>query len=146
MPPSGLFCLTLPDEIDDHHALDKASRCRESPCCATARLLRVALRGRQSRQQRFWDRDHAPEHRILRSTKHAGKNLAPKWRALFEETRKACVRDIAAVAISHRTVRLRALQRMADRAEEKGDASLLMKLLEQAAREVGNAFVGRHNH
>ncbi|MQX92772.1 DUF2280 domain-containing protein [Sinorhizobium meliloti] len=33
----------------------------------------------------------------------------------FEETRKTFLEDTATIAISHRAVRLRALQRMADR-------------------------------
>ncbi|TPI54734.1 DUF2280 domain-containing protein [Mesorhizobium sp. B3-1-7] len=76
-------------------------------------------------------------------TKHAGRNLAPKWRTLFEKTRETFIRDLTSIAVSHRTVRLRALQRMADKAEERGDGYLLLKLLEQAAREVGGMFTGR---
>ncbi|MQW05375.1 DUF2280 domain-containing protein [Sinorhizobium meliloti] len=41
--------------------------------------------------------------------KKAGSGLAPKWKVLFEETRKTFLEDTATIAISHRAVRLRAL-------------------------------------
>ncbi|MCA0947366.1 DUF2280 domain-containing protein [Salipiger pacificus] len=52
-------------------------------------------------------------------TKRSGAKLAKKWRALFHETRKAFLEDTSAIGISHRAVRLRALQRMADKAESQ---------------------------
>ena len=42
-------------------------------------------------------------------TKRAGKDLAPKWCAIFEETRVAFLEDTSKIGISHRAVRLRAL-------------------------------------
>ncbi|RUX08218.1 MAG: DUF2280 domain-containing protein [Mesorhizobium sp.] len=76
-------------------------------------------------------------------TKKAGSGLALKWRSLFEETRKTFLEDTASIAISHRAVRLRALQRMADKAENMGNMSLAAQLHKQAAEEVGNAFTNR---
>ncbi|WP_457586152.1 DUF2280 domain-containing protein [Ensifer canadensis] len=76
-------------------------------------------------------------------TKKAGSNLAEKWRALFEETRKTFLEDTATIAISHRAVRLRALQRMAEKAENSGNMVLASSLLKQAAEEVGNAYTNR---
>lgn len=76
-------------------------------------------------------------------TKKAGSNLAEKWRLLFVETRKTFLEDTAAIAISHRAVRLRALQRMADKAEDRGNMVLAASLLEQAAKEVGDSFTNR---
>lgn len=73
-------------------------------------------------------------------TKRAGRKLAMKWRVLFEATRKAFLEDQTAVAVSHRVVRLRALQRMADKAETMGNIALAAQLLEQAAKETGNAY------
>ncbi|MDK4720120.1 DUF2280 domain-containing protein [Rhizobium sp. CNPSo 3968] len=75
--------------------------------------------------------------------KKAASGLAPKWRALFEETRKTFLEDTASIAISHRTVRLRALQRMADKAETQGNMVLASSLLKQAAEEVGGAYTNR---
>jgi hypothetical protein len=76
-------------------------------------------------------------------TKKAGSNLAEKWRLLFEETRKTFLEDTASIAISHRAVRLRALQRMAEKAESQGNMVLASSLLKQAAEEVGGAYTNR---
>jgi hypothetical protein len=75
--------------------------------------------------------------------KKAATGLAPKWRALFEETRKTFLEDTATIAISHRAVRLRALQRMADKAETSGNMVLASSLLKQAAEEVGGSYTNR---
>jgi hypothetical protein len=76
-------------------------------------------------------------------TKKAGKNLAERWKALFEETRRTFLEDTASIAISHRAVRLRALQRMADKAEGQGNMVLASSLLKQAAEEVGGSYTNR---
>lgn len=76
-------------------------------------------------------------------TKRAGRALSQRWRALFDATRKEFLEDTSKIAISHRSVRLRALQRMADKAEERGNAPLAAQLLEQAAKECGNAYTNR---
>lgn len=76
-------------------------------------------------------------------TKKAGKNLALRWTAVFEETRKTFLEDTASIAISHRAVRLRALQRMADKAETSGNMVLASSLLKQAAEEVGGSYTNR---
>ncbi len=76
-------------------------------------------------------------------TKKAGRNLAAKWNALFVETRKTFLEDTASIAISHRAVRLRALQRMADKAENSGNMVLASSLLKQAAEEVGGSYTNR---
>lgn len=76
-------------------------------------------------------------------TKVAGTKLSKKWTALFEETRKVFLEDTAGIAISHRAVRLRALQRMAEKAEGQGNLVLAKELLKQAAEEVGNVYSNR---
>ncbi|MFG1260044.1 DUF2280 domain-containing protein [Xanthobacter flavus] len=76
-------------------------------------------------------------------TKRAGRNLSKRWRALFEETRKAFLEDTSKIAISHRAVRLRALQRMAEKAESMGNMALAAQLHEQAAKECGDAYTNR---
>lgn len=76
-------------------------------------------------------------------TKKAGSGLSVKWKALFEETRKTFLEDTATIAISHRAVRLRALQRMSEKAETQGNMVLAASLLEQAAKEVGDSFTNR---
>lgn len=76
-------------------------------------------------------------------TKRAGRNLAKKWLELFEASRKSFLEDTADIAISHRPVRLRTLQRMAVKAEERGNMVLAASLLEQAAKEVGDSYTNR---
>lgn len=79
-------------------------------------------------------------------TKRAGRNCAAKWRALFEETRKAFLEDTSKIGTSHRAVRLRALERMFIRAESMGNLPLAASLLEQIAKETGGALTNRREH
>jgi hypothetical protein len=76
-------------------------------------------------------------------TKKAGRNLSVRWKSLFEETRKTFLEDTATIAISHRAVRLRALQRMADKAETQGNMGLAATLYKQAAEESGGVYTNR---
>lgn len=76
-------------------------------------------------------------------TKKAGAKLSQRFRILFEETRKTFLEDTSKIAISHRAVRLRALQRMAEKAEGQGNMVLASSLLKQAAEEVGGAYTNR---
>lgn len=62
---------------------------------------------------------------------------------LYETTRKAFLEDTTEIAVSHRSVRLRALQRMAERAESRNNLQLAAQLLEQAAKECGDAYTNR---
>lgn len=79
-------------------------------------------------------------------TKRAGRKLAKKWRDLFEQTRDAFIDDTSAIPISHKATRLRSLNRMAELAERKGNMAMVSKLLEQAAKEMGNAFTNKVDH
>lgn len=76
-------------------------------------------------------------------TKRAGAKLHEKWQNLFRETREAFLKDTAEIGISHRVVRLRALQRMAGVAEKQGNLTLAASLYEQAAKEMGNAYTNK---
>jgi hypothetical protein len=76
-------------------------------------------------------------------TKYAGRNVAAKWRELFDATRKAFIEDAAQVPIAHRSTRLRALYRMAQTAEKKGNFPLAAQLHKQAAEEMGNAYTNK---
>lgn len=76
-------------------------------------------------------------------TKRAGAKLSAKWAALFEETRKTFLEDTSRIGISHRAVRLRALQRMAEKAEDMKNLPLAAQLYEQAAKESGDAYTNR---
>lgn len=77
-------------------------------------------------------------------TKRSGERLGKKFRAIFEATRKAFLDDTSTIAVSHRAVRLRKLGRAADLAEQRGNLPLMAQLLEQAAKEAGDAFTNKH--
>lgn len=76
-------------------------------------------------------------------TKYNGQNLSKKLRTAFEETRARFLDDIGSIAIANKAVRLRMLERMAVRAYDKGNSPLAAQLLEQAAKEVGEAYTNR---
>lgn len=77
----------------------------------------------------------------LDPTKYVGRNLAKKWRTVFETTREEFLKESASVSISHKPVRLRALERMAQKAESMGNMVLTAQLLEQASKECGDFHV-----
>lgn len=79
-------------------------------------------------------------------TKAAGKDLKEEWRTLFEESRKAFLDNVADIPIANKAMRLRALQRMASKAEGMKNLALAARLHEQAAKEVGNAYTNRVDH
>ena len=72
--------------------------------------------------------------------------LGEKWRVLFEETRKSFLEDTSRIGIAHRAVRLKRLERMADKAENMGAIGLAASLMEQAAKEVGEAYTNKQRH
>lgn len=75
--------------------------------------------------------------------KRAGRKLSEKWRVLFAAARQSFIADTAEIAISHRSTRLRALQRMAERAEKAGNIVVAAQMHKQAAEEMGNAYTNR---
>ncbi len=75
--------------------------------------------------------------------RRAGQGLSEGYREIFRVSREAFLEDTAAIAISHRTSRLRSLQRLAERAESMGNLALAAQLLAQAAKEVGDVFTNR---
>lgn len=76
-------------------------------------------------------------------TKFAGRQLAAKWRSMFEAARQAFLEDVTAIPIANRAARVRALNRMAQRAEKQGNLKLAADLHKQAAEEMGNAYTNR---
>ena len=76
-------------------------------------------------------------------TKRAGRDLAKRWVTLFEDTRKRFREETAAIPIANRAFRLRALGRMAEKAESMKNMALTAQLLEQAAKECGDMYVNR---
>lgn len=76
-------------------------------------------------------------------TKRAGVNLAAKWVALFHDTRKRFREEAADIPIANLEFRLRALGRMAERAEGMNNIALAAQLMEQAAKETGGIFTNK---
>lgn len=76
-------------------------------------------------------------------TKRAGSALSQKYREIFERTREEFLADTSRIGVSHRAVRLRALDRAVGLAEQRGNLPLMAQLLEQAAKEAGDAFTNR---
>jgi len=76
--------------------------------------------------------------------KRIGQRLSEKYRLIFAETRKTFLEDTSLIGVSHRSVRLRTLQRMIERAESQGNLALTAQLLEQVAKEAGDAYTNKH--
>ena len=76
-------------------------------------------------------------------TKYAGRSLNIKWRTIFEDTRKRFREETADIGIASRAGRLRALDRMAGKAEDKGNIPLAIQIIKLAAEEVGDVYVNR---
>lgn len=79
-------------------------------------------------------------------TKQSSKGLAKRWVALFEDTRARFREDMADIPIANRSYRLRALGRMAERAEAMKNMALAAQLMEQAAKETGGSYTNKHQH
>ena len=63
-----------------------------------------------------------------------------RWVEYHRTVRARCDEELGEIAIAHRAYRLRQLQRAHERALEDDDYALCLKLLEQAAKEMGNCF------
>ncbi|HEC2598590.1 TPA: DUF2280 domain-containing protein [Klebsiella michiganensis] len=73
-------------------------------------------------------------------TKVSGKTLAKKWVDLFNATRDRFLNEISDIPIANKAYRLRVLQRMSTNAENMKNIGMTAQLLEQAAKEVGDAY------
>lgn len=74
-------------------------------------------------------------------TKHAGRNLSQKWRAVFSATRENFKAQTAEIPIAQRAYRLRKMAQIAAKAEQMRNLPLVLQILEQAAKETGDVFV-----
>ena len=79
-------------------------------------------------------------------TKAAGKSLSKKWVELFEVTRDRFQNEISDIPIANKAYRLRALDRMAARAETMRNYNLTAQLIEQAAKECGDSYTNKQKH
>ncbi len=77
-------------------------------------------------------------------TKANGKGLAQKWVDMFNATRERFQREISDIPIANKAYRLRVLDRMATRAEGMKNLALTAEIIEQAAKECGDAYTNRH--
>lgn len=77
------------------------------------------------------------------STKVSGKTLAKKWVTLFNATRARFQTEIGDIPIANKAYRLRVLNRMTTSAENMKNIGMTAQLLEQAAKEVGDAYTNR---
>lgn len=69
--------------------------------------------------------------------------LSQKWIDLFESTRARFQTEISDIPIANKAYRLRTLDRMMTRAENMRNMALAATLIEQAAKEVGDAYTNR---
>jgi len=76
-------------------------------------------------------------------TKVAGINIATKWKTMFEEVRNRFREETSDIPIANKAYRLRALDRMAAKAEGIKNMALAAQLMEQAAKEMGGAYTNR---
>lgn len=76
-------------------------------------------------------------------TKISGKGLAQKWVDLFNRTRDRFLNEISDIPIANKAYRLRVLQRMSTTAEGMKNLGMTAQLLEQAAKEVGDAYTNK---
>jgi len=68
---------------------------------------------------------------------------APRWTALHAATRERFLSDVAEIGVAQKAVRLRWLDRMAQRAEANHRPTLAALFLEQAAKECGGMYESR---
>ena len=76
------------------------------------------------------------------------RNLAKKWRELFTQSRAEALDALADVDLSHKVVRMRELSKLYRKLGEDAKPNVPLTaaraaLLEQAAREAGEAFTNR---
>ncbi|EPG4624279.1 DUF2280 domain-containing protein [Citrobacter koseri] len=76
-------------------------------------------------------------------TKAAGVALAKKWVDLFNSTRARFQTEISEIPIANKAYRLRVLDRMTTKAESMRNMALAASLMEQAAKECGDAYTNR---
>lgn len=76
-------------------------------------------------------------------TKVSGKSLAKKWVDLFYTMRERFKTEISDIPIANKAYRLRVLDRMATRTETMKNYALAAQIVEQAAKECGDAYTNR---
>lgn len=75
----------------------------------------------------------------------AGKRMSKRFQKIFADTREKFLKDVSDIPIAQQSYRLRVLDRLARRAEDRGNGAMVANLLEQAAKESGGAFTNKLN-
>lgn len=70
-------------------------------------------------------------------------NLSKKWVDLFKSTRERFQSEISDIPIANKAYRLRVLDRMMNNAEKMRNIALATEIIEQAAKEVGDAYTNK---
>lgn len=73
-------------------------------------------------------------------TKYQGRNLSPKFKELFEKTRKDFDAGLVNIPIANKFYRLRQYQKFLERTRNLKTG---MNILKQAAQEIGGQFTNR---
>lgn len=76
-------------------------------------------------------------------TKVNGATLAKRLKAFFFDTRKKFLDDLTAIPIANKAYRLKVLDRLA---KDNKSPQLIAQVLEQAAKEVGEAYTNKQKH
>ncbi|MFK8258326.1 DUF2280 domain-containing protein [Erwinia sp. AnSW2-5] len=71
------------------------------------------------------------------------EKLSQKWVDLFKSTRERFQNEISDIPIANKSYRLRSLDRMMTKAEGMKNMVLAASLIEQAAKECGDAYTNR---
>jgi len=71
------------------------------------------------------------------------KSLSQKWVDLFNVTRTRFQTEITDIPIANKAYRLRTLDRMMNKAENMRNMALAATLIEQAAKECGDAYTNK---
>lgn len=70
----------------------------------------------------------------------AGSKPAKKWIALFKLAREAFLKDVQENPVSNIAYRLRTMQKELEKARHARNPDLILRILEQAAKELGGVF------
>ncbi len=73
----------------------------------------------------------------------AGCRLGPNLKRVFFDVRERWLNRVSEIGVANKGHRLRALDRLAAKLEDRGDYLGAVKALEQAAREIGGGFEKR---
>lgn len=76
-------------------------------------------------------------------TKHAGKDLAKKWIAVFHASREEFLASTAKIPIANRAFRLREMEGNYRRLKRQKNYVAANAVLEQAAKECGDVYTNK---